>query len=88
MGARQRRHRGDHEGFILNHLIDELLPAKGNGLRWANSDPVTGQAAWFDLRVRIERVDSGAPRHSEPSFPPVNSPVPRAPRDVRRKTEP
>jgi len=77
-----------NEGFILNHLIDELLPARGNGLRWANSDPVTGQAAWFDLRVRIERIDSGTPRCSEPSFPPINSPVPQAPRDVRRKAEP
>jgi len=39
------------KGFLLNHLIHELLPAKGDGLRWANSDPITGQAAWFDLRV-------------------------------------
>jgi hypothetical protein len=36
-------------GFLLNHLIDELLPPKGDGRRWANSDPITGQAAWFDL---------------------------------------
>ncbi|MEM8872607.1 MAG: molybdopterin oxidoreductase family protein, partial [Pseudomonadota bacterium] len=41
-------------GFLLNHLIHELLPPKGDGLRWSNSDPVTGQAAWYDLRVRIE----------------------------------
>ncbi len=39
------------KGFLLNHLIHELLPPKGDGLRWSNSDPVTGQAAWFDLRV-------------------------------------
>ena len=43
-------------GFLLNHLIHELLPARGDGLRWSNSDPITGQAAWFDLRVRIEKV--------------------------------
>ncbi|QYK43644.1 MAG: molybdopterin oxidoreductase family protein [Paracoccaceae bacterium] len=49
-------------GFLLNHLIHELLPARGDGLRWANSDPVTGQAAWFDLRVRVERVAPGTPR--------------------------
>ncbi len=41
-------------GFLLNHLISELLPEKG--MRLSNSDPVTGQAAWFDQRVRVERV--------------------------------
>ncbi len=46
------------EGFLMNHLISELLPEQGDGMRWSNSDPVTGQAAWFDLRVRIERVDA------------------------------
>jgi len=44
--------------FLLNHLIHELLPPKGDGLRWANSDPITGQAAWYDLRVRIEKADA------------------------------
>ncbi len=66
------------QGFLLNHLIPELLPEQGDGLRWSNSDPVTGQAAWFDLRVRIERVDPRA--HAEPDFPPLASPVPPAPR--------
>ncbi|MEM1233941.1 MAG: molybdopterin oxidoreductase family protein, partial [Pseudomonadota bacterium] len=61
------------EGFLLNHLIHELLPAKGDGMRWANSDPITGQAAWFDLRVRIEKVD--APDEVAPAFPPIKSPV-------------
>ena len=27
------------EGFLLNHLIHELQPPKGDGQRWANSDP-------------------------------------------------
>jgi sulfite dehydrogenase (quinone) subunit SoeA len=35
-------------GFILNHLISDVLPG---GV--ANSDPVTGQAGWYDVRVRI-----------------------------------
>jgi anaerobic selenocysteine-containing dehydrogenase len=53
-----------HDGFLLNHLIDEQLPRDANGLRRANADPVTGQAAWFDLRVRIERDDvSQEPGH-------------------------
>jgi anaerobic selenocysteine-containing dehydrogenase len=47
------------KGFLLNHLIHELLPPKGDGLRWANSDPVTGQAAWYDLRVKIEPAEAG-----------------------------
>ncbi|MEL6751374.1 MAG: hypothetical protein AAFO70_04775, partial [Pseudomonadota bacterium] len=47
------------KGFLLNHLINELLPPKGDGHRWANSDPVTGQAAWYDLRVRIEKAEEG-----------------------------
>lgn len=42
------------DGFLLNHLIDESLDDGG----YANADPVTGQAAWFDLRVRIERDPS------------------------------
>jgi anaerobic selenocysteine-containing dehydrogenase len=41
----------NRDGFLLNHLIGEAL----DDGRYANADPVTGQAAWFDLRVRIER---------------------------------
>ena len=55
------------KGFLLNHLINELLPPKGDGLRWSNSDPITGQAAWFDLRVKIEKAEAGA-EVSEPQF--------------------
>ncbi|HKY95317.1 MAG TPA: molybdopterin dinucleotide binding domain-containing protein, partial [Kiloniellales bacterium] len=47
-------------GFLLNHLIDELLPEQGAGYRYANSDPVTGQAAWYDLRVRLEKIERRA----------------------------
>jgi anaerobic selenocysteine-containing dehydrogenase len=42
------------DGFLLNHLIDESLRGRGGSPTCANADPVTGQAAWFDLRVRIE----------------------------------
>lgn len=65
-----------NKGFLLNHLIHELLPSKRDGHRWANSDPITGQAAWFDLRVNIERLD--AQEHSLPTFDPQESPVGRA----------
>jgi anaerobic selenocysteine-containing dehydrogenase len=43
------------KGFLLNHVIDDLLPPRSDGHRYANADPVTGQAAWFDLRVRLIR---------------------------------
>ena len=69
------------EGFLLNHLIKELLPARGDGLRWANSDPITGQAAWYDLRVRIEKVESH--RRSQPEIADQASPVGRGPSTVR-----
>ncbi len=71
------------KGFLLNHLIHELLPPKGDGLRWANSDPVTGQAAWFDLRVRIEK----APPQTEcqPPIPPIKSPVGTGPKELTWK---
>jgi len=71
------------KGFLLNHIIHELLPPKGDGMRWANSDPITGQAAWFDLRVKIERVE--APAEAQPAFPPIKSPVPPAPKNRRQK---
>ncbi|MEM8991363.1 MAG: molybdopterin oxidoreductase family protein [Pseudomonadota bacterium] len=68
-------------GFLLNHLIHELLPAKGDGLRWSNSDPVTGQAAWYDLRVRIEKAE--AADASEPRTGRQASPVGQGPAAVR-----
>jgi anaerobic selenocysteine-containing dehydrogenase len=54
------------KAFLMNHLINELLPPKGDGLRWSNSDPITGQAAWYDLRVRIEKAEPALA--SEPRF--------------------
>jgi anaerobic selenocysteine-containing dehydrogenase len=52
------------KGFLLNHLISERLPG---GSELSNSDPVTGQAAWFDLRVRVEKSEPGE-EISEPQF--------------------
>ena len=43
------------KGFLLNHLISDLLPEREGGYRYSNSDPITGQAAWYDLRVRVEK---------------------------------
>ncbi len=57
----------------MNHLIHELLPPKGDGMRWSNSDPITGQAAWYDLRVRIEKAE---PRRGERAALSRRSPQP------------
>jgi anaerobic selenocysteine-containing dehydrogenase len=38
------------DGFLLNHLIGE----RSRDPRYGNGDPVTGQAAWYDLKVRLE----------------------------------
>jgi len=59
-----------NKGFLLNHLITDLLPPK-DGYRFSNTDPITGQAAWFDLRVRVIKDDDKAP--------PLEDAVPRAP---------
>jgi anaerobic selenocysteine-containing dehydrogenase len=55
------------KGFLINHLISELLPPDG-GYSHANADPITGQAAWYDLRVRIDRVSQGEADITAPSF--------------------
>ncbi len=65
-------------GFLLNHVISEFLA----GGRQLNSDPVTGQAAWYDLRVRVEKADGPAetvPRPVALHHPPG---MPKAPRDL------
>jgi anaerobic selenocysteine-containing dehydrogenase len=52
-------------GFLLNHLISDRTPRRN----YANADPVTGQAAWFDLRVAIRRADGAS--ESAPQFAPL-----------------
>ena len=62
-------------GFLLNHLIADLLPTDADGVRRSNSDPVTGQAAWYDLRVRLEKCDASEPREIAPIFGTLGSPL-------------
>jgi len=57
------------QGFLLNHLISDVTP-KGD---YANADPVTGQAAWFDLRVSIRTLRDGV-GESVPQFAPLDFP--------------
>jgi anaerobic selenocysteine-containing dehydrogenase len=59
------------EGFLLNHLIDDLLPADEHNYNYSNSDPITGQAAWFDVRVKIEKASAKEQNNgtiSQPQF--------------------
>ncbi|MEJ1355202.1 MAG: sulfite dehydrogenase subunit SoeA [Candidatus Sedimenticola sp. (ex Thyasira tokunagai)] len=56
------------KGFLLNHLIPEELPPCDAGDHLSNSDPVTGQAAWFDVRVKIYKAESGEPEQTSPQF--------------------
>ncbi len=58
-------------GFLLNHLITEELPAEAEGVRVSNSDPVTGQAGWYDVRVNIRPAAADEPHTSAPEFAPV-----------------
>ncbi len=60
--------------FLLNHVISELLPEREDGYRYANSDPVTGQAAWYDLRVRIEKALPAEEGMSAPQFDVLDAP--------------
>jgi hypothetical protein len=46
------------EGFLLNHAISEFR-TDADGTVQSNSDPITGQAAWYDLRVRVEKTQAG-----------------------------
>ncbi len=60
------------KGFLLNHLISEELPVPGGG-HVSNSDPVTGQAAWYDVRVRIRKAGADEPAVTSPQFAPLKS---------------
>jgi anaerobic selenocysteine-containing dehydrogenase len=56
------------QGFLLNHLISEELPRGEDGEHLSNSDPITGQAGWYDVHVRIYPAEAGEPAVSSPQF--------------------
>jgi anaerobic selenocysteine-containing dehydrogenase len=60
-----------NQGFLLNPLISDLTP----NADYANADPITGQAAWFDLRVAIKKVAKQA--FSSPQFSILNTTEPK-----------
>ena len=48
---------------------------KGGSKKISNSDPITGQAGWYDVRVRISKAEAGEPEETSPQF----APMPAAP---------
>jgi len=56
------------QGFLLNHVISEELPPGEYGEHLSNSDPITGQAGWYDVHVRIYPAGADEPQHSYPQF--------------------
>ena len=59
------------QGFLLNHVISEELPGCEQGTFTSNSDPITGQAAWYDVRVKVYKADESEPKFSFPQFKPM-----------------
>ena len=53
-------------GFLLNHLINDEI--EHGGRRQSNSDPVTGQAGWYDVRVRIYKAAASEAKETWPQF--------------------
>ncbi len=59
-------------GFLLNHVITDELPSDMRaGERMSNSDPITGQAGWYDVRVRIYPAEADAST-TLPQFAPMH----------------
>ena len=72
------------KGFLLNHLISEELPKNECGEHISNSDPITGQAGWYDVRVRVYKAEDDEPKESFPQF----NEMPAVPgTGVRRKVQ-
>ena len=80
--------RPDHVAFRIDEgrhrltpqtipILDlELLPEREGGYRFSNSDPITGQAAWYDLRVSVSRVALNERHETSPRLEPIRSPIP------------
>jgi hypothetical protein len=66
------------KGFLLNHLLkDEILDSRGRLI--SNSDPITGQAGWYDVKVSIRPAKADEKEQSFPQFKSM-APLPGRPR--------
>ena len=68
------------DSFLLNHLIDEKLSPQQDGAQFFNNDPITGQAAWYDLRVGVKRMSAA---EEASAFAPPAPPQKPAPARLR-----
>ncbi|RMD57601.1 MAG: formate dehydrogenase [Nitrospirae bacterium] len=57
------------KAFLLNHLITEEIDLEGVG-KISNSDPISGQAGWYDLRVKITKANE---ERTWPEFKPIKA---------------
>ncbi|KAG1660421.1 putative dimethyl sulfoxide reductase iron-sulfur subunit B [Nymphon striatum] len=73
-----------NKGFLLNHVISEELPAHDAGEHVSNSDPVTGQAGWYDVRVRVYKASENEAKHTLPKFDTVK-PLPGMEKKRKKK---
>jgi anaerobic selenocysteine-containing dehydrogenase len=60
------------KGFLLNHLISDVQPHAGGAI--SNSDPVTGQAGWYDVRVRLRPAQAEREEQTSPQVAPTPAP--------------
>jgi anaerobic selenocysteine-containing dehydrogenase len=72
------------QGFLLNHLIRDEIPIGEAEALMSNSDPITGQAAWYDVRVRIAPAHADEPAESWPQFSAMK-PVAGMPQEAPRR---
>jgi anaerobic selenocysteine-containing dehydrogenase len=63
---------------LVNHIIPDVLPLDGPGT-FFNNDPVTGQAGWYDTRVKIY------PSELHEVWPTVPAAEPRRPHATRQR---
>ena len=55
--------------FRVYHPIKVYSQVHADLLRLSNSEPIPGQADWFDLNVKIDASDPNDPAVASPQFP-------------------
>ncbi|MEE9348208.1 MAG: molybdopterin oxidoreductase family protein, partial [Robiginitomaculum sp.] len=56
------------KSFLLNHIISDVLAEGQKGIQYSNSDPITGQGSWYDLRVKIVKCTKAEWGETEPMY--------------------
>lgn len=64
-----------NKSFLLNHIISDVLASSHKGGKYSNSDPVTGQASWYDLRVKIYKCAPDEWGFTEPMYEAMKGPI-------------